>query len=92
MCRSLKVFDPQERYQVLTSVWPHRDITNYTTIEYEKKDYKSLINYLSNKDDLGRVLLPKPEFNILNGQTLNLEALFTIDYITILLSNVFIMF
>ena len=57
MCRSLEIFDQQVRYQVLTSVWPHRDVKNYnTSVDYEKRDYQSLIDYLSNRDGhLGRV-------------------------------------
>ena len=76
MCRSLKIFDLKEIYQVLSSVWPHTDKRNYyTTIEHEKMDYKSFINCRSNKDGcLGRVILPKPEFNTLNSQTLDLEV------------------
>ena len=76
MCRSLEIFDQQVRYQVLTSVWPHRDVKNYnTSVDYEKRDYQSLIDYLSNRDGhLGRVFLPKPDFNTLNGQALELEV------------------
>ena len=76
MCRSLEIFNSQLCYQVLTSVWPHKDIRNYyTTVEYGRRCYKSLIDYLSNRDgQLGRVLLPRPDFNNLNGQALELEV------------------
>ena len=76
MCRSLEIFDSQVRYQVLTSVWPHKDIRNfYTTVEYERRCYNSLIDYLSNRDgQLGRVFLPRPDFTTLNGQSLELEV------------------
>ena len=77
MCRSLEIFDSQLRYQILTSVWPHKDIRNYyTTVEYGRRSYKSLLDYLSNRDgQLGRVLLPRPVFDTLNGQTLELEVM-----------------
>ena len=76
MCRSLEIFDSQVRYEVLTSVWSHKDIRNYyTTVEYERRCYKSLIDYLSNRDgQLGRVFLPRPDFTTLNGQALELEV------------------
>jgi len=76
MCRSLEFFESQLRYQILTSVWPHKDIRNYyTTFEYGRRCYKSLIDYLSNRDgQLGRVLLPRLDFNTLNGQALELEV------------------
>ena len=51
MCRSLEIFDSQLRYQILTSVWPHKDIRNYyTTVEYGRRSYKSLLDNLSNRD------------------------------------------
>ena len=38
MCHSLEIFDQQVRYQVLISVWPHRDIKIfYTLVEYGKR-------------------------------------------------------
>ena len=77
MCQSFKLFDLESRYQVLTSVWrPHRDIRNYfTAIDYDRRDYQSLVDYLSNRDgNVGRVFQPKPEFSSLNGQTLELEV------------------
>ena len=77
MCQSFKVFDLESRYQVLTSVWrPHTDIRNYfTAIGYDRRDYQSLVDYLSNRDgNLGRVFQPKPKFSSLNGQTLELEV------------------
>ena len=76
MCRSLEIFDSQVRYQVLTSVWPHKDIRNfYTTVEYERRCYNSLIDYLANRDgQLGRVFLPRPDCTTLNGQSLELEV------------------
>ena len=76
MCHSLEIFDSQVRYQVLNSVWPDKDIRNfYTTAEYGQRCYKSLIDYLSNRDgQLGRVFLPQPDFTTLNGQALELEV------------------
>ena len=75
MCRSLEIFDPQLRYQVLTSVWPHKIIKNcFTTVEYDIRCYRSLIDYLSNNGQLSRVFLLQPDFTILNVQALELKV------------------
>ena len=75
-CEVNEIYNPHDRYKILTSVWPPNDIKNYWATTYsEDKCYKTLKKFLANRDgQLGRIFRAKPDWHTVSGLSLDLEV------------------
>ena len=74
-CNVNDIHNPTDKYKILTTVWPVKDIKNYWAItELKNKSYQSLKEFLLTKDGhFGRIFRPKPKRTSVSGLELDIK-------------------